>query len=56
MTGASGRAPSELLGAGEFVGVEISATHPQRPGWAKPSTFFFRRGGGGWTLVGVERG
>jgi hypothetical protein len=56
VTDASGRAPSELLGAGDFVGVEISATHPQRPGWAKPSTFFFRRGGGGWTLVGVERG
>ena len=32
-----------------------------QPGWATPSTFFFRRGGastapGSWTLVGVERG
>jgi hypothetical protein len=56
VSGLSARAPSELLGGGEFAGVEISATHPQRPGWAKPSTFFFRRGAAGWTLVGVERG
>ena len=56
VAGLSSRAPADLLGSGEFVGVEITASHPQRPGWARPSTFFFRRGGAGWTLVGVERG
>jgi hypothetical protein len=55
-TSLSARAPAELTGA--FVGVTISATHSQRPGWARPSTFFFRRTGSApsWTLVGVERG
>ena len=56
VTALSARAPAELVGSGDFVGVEISATHPQRPEWAKPSTFFFRRGSARWTLVGVERG
>jgi hypothetical protein len=50
------RAPSGLLDSGEFVGVSITATHPQQPGWAKPSVFFFRRAASGWAVVGVERG
>ena len=52
----SARAPGGLTGS--FVGVAISATHPQHAGWARPATFFFRRNGlsAGWTLVGVERG
>jgi len=56
VVGLSARAPADLLGSGDYVGVEITATHPQWPGWAKPATFFFRRAGSGWTLVGVERG
>jgi hypothetical protein len=55
VTGTSGRAPAGLLDSGEFVGVAITAAHPQQPGWARPATFFFRRGGAGWTLVGVDR-
>ncbi len=55
----SARAPDGLM-AGDFVGVSVTAAHAQQPGWATPSTFFFRRGGAGpsasWTLVGVERG
>jgi hypothetical protein len=52
----SARAPEGL--SGDFVGVTVTATHPQQPGWKNPSTFFFRRGAaaGGWSLVGVERG
>ena len=50
----SARAPAGLTG--DFVGVSVTAAHAQQPGWATPSTFFFRRGTGGWTLVGVERG
>jgi hypothetical protein len=56
VAGLSARAPADLVGSGDFVGVEIIASHPRWPGWARPSTFFFRRGGTGWTLVGVERG
>ena len=57
--GESARAPEGLTRA-DFVGVSVTATHSQQPGWAIPSTFIFRRGGGGagpaWSLVGVERG
>jgi hypothetical protein len=50
-------APNGAL-AGEFVGVTVTASHAAQPGWATPSTFFFRRGSatGPWSLVGVERG
>jgi hypothetical protein len=55
-TSAAARAPAGLLDSGDYVGVAITARHPQQAGWAKPSVFFFRRGASGWTLVGVERG
>jgi hypothetical protein len=50
------RAPSDLRG--DFVGVAVTASHAQQPGWATPSTFFFRRGAAasGWSLAGTERG
>jgi len=51
----AGRAPAALLDSGEYVGVEVTARHPQHPDWAKPAAFFFRRGGSDWALVGVER-
>jgi len=52
----SGNAPAGLLESGEYVGVEITGSHPQHRGWSQPSVFFFRRASSGWTLVGVERG
>lgn len=57
---ASGRAPTALLTAGDFVGVTISAKHPEHQGWANPASFFFRRvsrqgSTPSWELVGVER-
>jgi hypothetical protein len=55
VTATSARAPSGILDSGDYVGVEVTAHHPQQPGWARPSTFFFRRTSAGWTLVGVER-
>ena len=54
----SARAPDGLT-VGDFVGVSVTAAHARQPGWATPSTFYFRRGGSGaasWSLVGVERG
>jgi hypothetical protein len=50
----SARVPEGLTG--DYIGVSVTATHPQQPGWTTPSTFFFRRASGGWSLVGVERG
>jgi hypothetical protein len=40
---------------GEYVGVEMSATHAVHRAWAKPATFHFRRDADGWTWVGAER-
>ena len=50
-----GRAPAGVLDGADFVGVRISASHPQHPQWSSPATFLFRRTAGGWELVGVER-
>ena len=52
----AGRAPASLVDSGEYVGVEVTAHHAQRPEWVRPAAFFFRRGTSGWTLVGIERG
>ena len=54
VTAGSARLPNGVTG--DFVGLSITAVHAQQPGWANPSTFFFRRASGGWSLVGVERG
>ncbi len=56
LSGPASRAPAGLLDSGEYVGVAVTARHPQHPGWARPASFVFRRTGSGWTLVGVERG
>jgi hypothetical protein len=50
------RAPDGLLESGEYIGVSVTGRHATQPGWSRPTSFFFRRGGTGWTLVGVERG
>ena len=52
---AGGQAPSELLKSGDYVGVRISATHPDQPRWTSPAMFTFRRSAAGWQLVGAER-
>jgi hypothetical protein len=50
------QAPPELLeNGGEFIGVTVTADHPQQPGWARPATFYFRRVADGWKPVGIER-
>jgi hypothetical protein len=49
-------APASLLQSpNDYIGVTITAQHPQQTAWAKPATFYFRRSGGGWTWVGAER-
>jgi hypothetical protein len=49
-------APQGLpTGAGSFVAVDISVESQAHPAWRRPVRTYFRRGGDGWTLVGLER-
>jgi hypothetical protein len=49
--------PRELAESrpGDYVGVVITADHPDHAAWAKPATFYFRRVAAGWQWVGAER-
>jgi hypothetical protein len=47
--------PSSGLSDGQFIGVTITGKHAQESGWARPATFYFRRGSSGWETVGVDR-
>jgi len=50
------RAPvPSALGDGQYIGVTITGKHAQQSGWARPATFYFRRGSAGWETVGIER-
>jgi hypothetical protein len=49
-------APSGLpTTADSFVAVDISAQTDAHPSWQKPVRTYFRRGAGGWKLVGLDR-
>jgi hypothetical protein len=51
------QAPGGLPGSdGSFVKVSVSAIEPPYAPWSTPVDVYFRRTGGAWTLVGVERG
>ena len=54
VSGGSARAPDGLMSS-DFVGVSVTAAHARQPGWATPSTFFFRRGGPARRLVARRR-
>jgi hypothetical protein len=41
--------------SGSFVRVDISVDSQGHPTWRQPIRTYFRRGGDGWTLVGLER-
>jgi hypothetical protein len=43
------------VSAGEYIGVEMTATHATQRAWRKPATLYFRRAADGWTWVGAER-
>jgi hypothetical protein len=50
------QAPSGLPAAsGSFVAVDIAADSAGHPTWKVPVRTYFRRGGDGWKLVGLER-
>jgi hypothetical protein len=48
------QAPAAVLSA-EFVQATLTGDHPTHPGWAIPTTLTFKRAGGSWRLVGVDR-
>jgi hypothetical protein len=56
VTAAKAMAPAGLTsGAPEYLSVRLRAFHAEQPAWATPVVSYFRRAGGGWSLVGLER-
>lgn len=55
VTDLSASAPPEVLRGSDYISVTIRGEHPEHPAWAKPTQVYFRRGGAGWTAVGLER-
>ena len=56
ITAAKAQAPGALLSSGpEFISARLRAFHPDQPNWSQPLVAYFRRAGGGWSLVGLER-
>jgi hypothetical protein len=54
--GATIEAPAGLpSGADAFIAVDISADSAEHAAWRRPVRTVFRRDGGGWKLVGLER-
>ena len=51
----SQRAPSGVLTASDYVQVAIETTAAGFPAWRTPVTLTFRRSGGRWQHVGLER-
>jgi hypothetical protein len=49
-------APSSLTGRGaDFIQAEVEAVHDGYPAWERPVRVTFRREGGSWRTVGIER-
>jgi hypothetical protein len=54
--GPRAQAPAALLAARpEYISAELRVFHPEHPAWSQRLVVYFRRAGGGWTLVGLER-
>ena len=49
------QAPDSLLSGAQYVGARVQAHHPDHPAWSQPVMLYFRRAGGEWSLVGLER-
>jgi hypothetical protein len=49
-------APGALMSSTpDFVAARIRAYHSDHPAWSHPLMLYFRRSGGSWSLVGLER-
>ena len=49
------QAPDSLLSGHQYIGARVLAHHPDHPAWSQPLMLYFRRAGGEWSLVGLER-
>jgi hypothetical protein len=54
VTATRGRMPG-ALDASQFVVVTVTGHHPEHPAWNQPVRAYFRRQGGGWHTVGIDR-
>jgi hypothetical protein len=54
VTETTATAPAALLER-EYVQVEVSAVHDRFRAWQQPVRVTFRRDGGGWKTIGLER-
>ena len=53
---ARAQAPAALLGGrDEYISARLRAFEAGHPEWSQPLVAYFRRTGGGWALVGLER-
>jgi hypothetical protein len=48
-------APGVNIAEGAYIKVALTAPDSKHPAWSHPLDVYFRRAGGAWTLVGVER-
>jgi hypothetical protein len=55
ITAARAEVPRELLTGSEYIGVTITARHPDHPAWARPTTLYFRIKSGAWECIASER-
>jgi len=56
VTQARGQAPAALLASRpEYLSARLRAYRPDHPEWSQPLMVYFRQGGTGWTLAGLER-
>jgi hypothetical protein len=55
VTETTAKAPAELTRDAEYIAVRIRSIHPAHPVWARPVIAYFRREGGGWKTVGLDR-
>jgi hypothetical protein len=54
VTEPSARMPAGLAGA-DYISVRVISHHPDQSAWSQPVQVYFRREGGGWKTVGLER-
>jgi hypothetical protein len=55
ITSLEARAPAGLLTGSDYIGVSVVGHHPGQPGWATPTSLYFRRKADAWELVGIDR-
>jgi hypothetical protein len=55
VTEARAQAPAEVLANADFVLAIVRGVSAEHRGWSTPVQIYFRRAGGQWELVGLDR-